>query len=96
MQVVRRTCILFALGLLVSNGEVQLSHLRIMGVLQRFAISYFFTSLIMMYVPNNKRCGEVGVPEVLTHLWEWCIILALIILHTCLTFLLDVPGCPRG
>lgn len=38
-QVVRRTAILFALGLLVSNGGVSLAEVRVPGVLQRFAVS---------------------------------------------------------
>ena len=53
-KVVRRTIILFALGLFL-NGfpEFNLSTIRIMGVLQRIAICYFFASII--YLTSNVR-----------------------------------------
>jgi predicted acyltransferase len=49
LQVVRRTAILFCLGLLLSAFPTfDLSTLRIPGVLQRIALCYFFTSLILL------------------------------------------------
>ncbi|EGC32733.1 hypothetical protein DICPUDRAFT_49381 [Dictyostelium purpureum] len=49
-KLVRRSAILFALGLFINNG-VNLQHWRILGVLQRFAISYLIVGLIMLFVP---------------------------------------------
>lgn len=49
--VVRRTFILFALGLLINLFPTfDLATFRIMGVLQRIALCYFFASIIIMYL----------------------------------------------
>jgi predicted acyltransferase len=54
LQVVRRTAVLFALGLLLNAFPYfDLSTLRIMGVLQRIALCYFFASLA--YIAFNGR-----------------------------------------
>jgi predicted acyltransferase len=54
-QIVRRTIILFGLGLFVNSFPIfHLSTIRIPGVLQRIALCYFFASLIIM------RCGLRG------------------------------------
>ncbi len=48
-RVVRRTIILFVLGLLLNSfPSFQLSDIRIPGVLQRIAVCYFFASLIVL------------------------------------------------
>jgi predicted acyltransferase len=48
-QIVKRTLILFALGLFVNDFPVfHLSTIRVPGVLQRIALCYFFTSLIVL------------------------------------------------
>jgi len=49
-KVVKRSIILFALGLFVNNGS-DLAHWRILGVLQRVSISYLITSTIVIFVP---------------------------------------------
>lgn len=57
IKVVRRTVILFSLGLFLSwfslvcaGVEQVFSHIRILGVLQRLALAYFFSSLLIMSV----------------------------------------------
>ena len=50
-KIVRRTVILFALGLIVNNCFL-IDQCRVPGVLQRFAVSYFFTVLIVIFVPR--------------------------------------------
>ena len=48
-QIVKRTIILFALGLFINDFPVfHLSTIRVPGVLQRIALCYFFTSLIIL------------------------------------------------
>jgi predicted acyltransferase len=48
-QIVKRTVILFGLGLFVNSFPIfHLSTIRIPGVLQRIALCYFFASLIIM------------------------------------------------
>jgi hypothetical protein len=55
-KISKRTCLLFFFGLLISNTtDDYLTHLRIMGVLQRFAISYFFCAILeSMYFKINN------------------------------------------
>lgn len=49
----RRTIILFCLGLFLNlQGPSPAASWRIPGVLQRFAISYFFCSLLLIYAPH--------------------------------------------
>src|SRR5579875_1460225 len=57
-RIVRRLVVLFVLGL-VYNGllDFNFHHLRIAGVLQRIAICYFFSALIVM---NTKVRGQVA------------------------------------
>lgn len=49
LHVARRTVLLFALGVVLSNiPRFDLNNIRIPGVLQRIALCYFFTSLIFL------------------------------------------------
>lgn len=61
-KIVRRTVLLFLFGLLTSNSsQASLKDLRIMGVLQRFSISYFVCALLeLVYlIINNFSYHEV-------------------------------------
>ncbi|EGG17785.1 transmembrane protein [Cavenderia fasciculata] len=59
IKLVRRSVILFSLGLFINNGN-NLGHWRILGVLQRFGVSYFVTGCIMMFVPLYRPNGGGG------------------------------------
>lgn len=51
-RIVRRTILLFALGLLYSGAlELDASTFRVAGVLQRIAICYFFSALLVLFTP---------------------------------------------
>ena len=52
VKVLRRSALLFFLGLCVSNGGTTLANLRIMGVLQRFGLSYLIVGLVLLYAPK--------------------------------------------
>lgn len=57
IKIIKRTLILFTLGL-IDNGLLDFQgfcHLRIMGVLQRLALGYFFASLIMLFCKKIRR-----------------------------------------
>lgn len=105
LKVIRRSLILFTLGLLVSNRakkgrEVSLSSLRIPGVLQRLAISYFVVAAMEVVfaqaedVHQNKWWSFVR--DIIPFWPEWLVAFILLSVHICLTFLLPVPGCPIG
>jgi len=82
LKIVRRTAILFALGL-VLNGfpYFDLHTIRIMGVLQRLALCYFFSSLIFL---NVRTRGQAYIGT------------GLLILYWALMKLVPVPGYGAG
>jgi predicted acyltransferase len=58
MHIIQRTLILFILGVILNGGlsVTPLSNLRLMGILQRIALCYFFASLIVL---NLHHRGQV-------------------------------------
>ncbi len=55
LQVVKRSLIIFGLGLFLAGFPYfNFSTIRIMGVLQRIAVCYFITSLIVLYSKNIR------------------------------------------
>eukprot|EP01126_Amoeba_proteus_P050435 TRINITY_DN5957_c0_g1_i5.p1 TRINITY_DN5957_c0_g1~~TRINITY_DN5957_c0_g1_i5.p1 ORF type:complete len:480 (-),score=49.36 TRINITY_DN5957_c0_g1_i5:315-1754(-) len=63
-KIVRRTVILFGLGLFI-NQPRDIVNIRIPGVLQRFAISYFVVSLVVLFVPkwNSRSHVQASVQD---------------------------------
>ncbi|MEI6442764.1 MAG: acyltransferase family protein [Nostocales cyanobacterium ELA583] len=66
LRILRRTAILFILGLLL-NGfwnkgvwTFDLSSIRLMGVLQRIALTYLFASLIVLKLPRKSQWLVAG------------------------------------
>ncbi|XP_063447604.1 heparan-alpha-glucosaminide N-acetyltransferase-like [Mytilus trossulus] len=112
LKILRRSCILFILGLIINtNGSssIKMTELRIPGVLQRFAVTYLITATVHMFVaklPDTVIMFEKNVYRMslfknrykdISNYWaEWIIISLFILAHTCLTFLLYVPGCKKG
>ena len=108
LKVLRRAFILYFLGICVSNGGNLFSELRLMGVLQRFGISYLIVGLIIIHVPkvgSGRKVEDVDGEEVVVSPWkaeyvhhsfEYAAIGTLLFIHTLITFLLPVPGCPTG
>ena len=78
LQVIRRTLILFALGLFLNGFPYyNLATIRIMGVLQRIALAYFFSSVI--YLAFKTRAQVV-------------ITVLLLLVYWALMKLVPVPG----
>src|SRR5215813_10306982 len=74
LQVVRRTLILFALGLFLNAlyyipGGFSFAVLRIPGVLQRIAVVYFFASFVMLKTDPKEQT----VIAVCLLLWYWAV-----------------------
>jgi predicted acyltransferase len=87
LKILKRSLIIFALGLFLatfpfynfSKGEwLDISTVRIMGVLQRIAVCYLITSLIFLHT-NWKQQALIGS--------------ALLLLYWALMTLINVPGC---
>lgn len=49
LKIVKRSCMMFALGLLVNLIYLKFSDLRVLGVLQRIAIVYLVCSMLVLY-----------------------------------------------
>ena len=78
LQIFRRSLILFALGLILQGFPYyNLSTIRIMGVLQRIAVCYFFASLIFLKT-DLKAVAFIGT--------------ALLFIYWGLMTLIPVPG----
>jgi heparan-alpha-glucosaminide N-acetyltransferase len=106
MKILKRIFIrslkLILLGIIVNTSSkcdpVQLSTLRLPGVLQRFGICYFITSLLHLYFSECvSRESENVNYSFSRNLWKSVpriVLLFCIVLHTTIIFCLPVPGCP--
>ncbi|XP_068924465.1 heparan-alpha-glucosaminide N-acetyltransferase-like [Petaurus breviceps papuanus] len=106
-KVAWRTGVLMAIGVLFLNygpadGPLSWSWARLPGVLQRLGFTYFAVALMQIaFGVTDIQKYQVGtwwapLVDVALYWQEWLIIIGLEILWLCLTFLLPVPGCPRG
>lgn len=96
-----RTLILVLFGLMInSQHKSSLWNLRFPGVLQLLAVSYFLSSFIETCFASAQRNFQFGrftfLQDILERWAQWLVILGIAATHTCVTFLLRVPGCPRG
>ncbi|XP_045214517.2 heparan-alpha-glucosaminide N-acetyltransferase-like [Mercenaria mercenaria] len=100
-KILRRSVVLFALGFLVSSaGSRNFTKWRVMGVLQRFSLTYFITATVHMFVMKDSNVGATekwrDVRDLVNYWKEWIVQLLLLFIHICITFFLKVPGCPTG
>jgi heparan-alpha-glucosaminide N-acetyltransferase len=104
----KRTILLFLFGLLVSNGTVSLSQLRIMGVLQRFAVSYLVCAMLeIIYLHFTGFTYELqesfeqlswksNFKEIFLYKFQWLVMMIITLVWLLITFVMPVPGCPTG
>lgn len=91
-RIVKRSIILFVLGIIV-NKNWELNDFRIMGVLQRFAISYLFIALIVLFFPIHFSM----YPFRETNFWLRVMFAGILpVLSICLTYFLTYDNCPTG
>nr|XP_034993998.1 heparan-alpha-glucosaminide N-acetyltransferase-like isoform X2 [Zootoca vivipara] len=102
-----RTVILLLMGLCFLNygprdGPLSWSWARIPGVLQRLGFTYFILALMETFFCLKDldiyQFDNWWAPlrDTILYWPEWVIMVILETLWLCLTFLLPVPGCPRG
>lgn len=100
MRIVKRTLMLFGIGIMLNTlcWNNDLSKLRIPGVLQRLALSYMVGSTLHLLFAKPREGQLVWSPlrDVLAYWPEWLLMIPMLVAHLALTFLLPVPGCPRG
>jgi heparan-alpha-glucosaminide N-acetyltransferase len=106
-----------ALGILVINpfGAVcdatqcyvlplwDISSMRLPGVLQRIAMAYLITTLIVLYVPVRRSAlsifyGWAGAFHAIygSYIFQWLVALVFPVIYIILTWGWDVPDCGRG
>ncbi|NXU51072.1 HGNAT acetyltransferase, partial [Turnix velox] len=106
-KILWRSFLLILLGIIVVNpnyclGPLSWDNLRILGVLQRLGLTYLVVaSLELLFTRAGAESGILETPcpalqDILPYWPQWIFILLLEVIWLCLTFLLPVPGCPRG
>uniref|UniRef100_W8B6X1 Heparan-alpha-glucosaminide N-acetyltransferase n=1 Tax=Ceratitis capitata TaxID=7213 RepID=W8B6X1_CERCA len=101
-RIVWRSFKLFAIGVCLNsiNGP-QMSNLRIMGVLQRFAVAYLVCGLVhTLFVQRDYLMPQIAWKRALCDMIllraEFLVMLTLIAIYLALIFGLPVPDCPSG
>nr|CAI5862246.1 unnamed protein product [Callosobruchus analis] len=106
LSVLKRSTKLFLLGIFLGGG-VDISHLRIFGVLQRFGISYLVVSLICILTMDRSPPDiddEIDEPspiklyfsDILKISVGWIFVLIITAIHSVIIFTVAAPGCPSG
>ncbi|XP_062430436.1 heparan-alpha-glucosaminide N-acetyltransferase isoform X2 [Rhea pennata] len=105
-KILWRSFLLILLGIIVVNpnyclGPLSWDNLRIPGVLQRLGFAYLVVAALELLFTGAgaETVTEMPCPalqDILPYWPQWIFILTLETIWLCLTFLLPVPGCPRG
>ncbi|NXX22396.1 HGNAT acetyltransferase, partial [Podargus strigoides] len=106
-KILWRSFLLILLGIFVVNpnyclGPLSWDNLRIPGVLQRLGFTYLVVAALeLLFARAVAESGTLETPcpalrDILPYWPQWIFILILEVIWLCLTFLLPVPGCPRG
>ncbi|KFZ66804.1 Heparan-alpha-glucosaminide N-acetyltransferase [Podiceps cristatus] len=106
-KILWRSFLLILLGIIVVNpnyclGPLSWDNLRIPGVLQRLGFTYLVVAALeLLFTRAGAESGTLETPcpalrDILPYWPQWIFILVLEVIWLCLTFLLPVPGCPRG
>ncbi|KAM7167587.1 heparan-alpha-glucosaminide N-acetyltransferase isoform 2-T2 [Macrochelys suwanniensis] len=103
-----RSFLLFLIGVIIVNpnyclGPLSWGNLRIPGVLQRLGFTYLVVAVLELLfakaVAENDTLQETpyfALRDILLYWPQWVFILTLEAIWLGLTFLLIVPGCPKG
>ncbi|XP_025064513.1 heparan-alpha-glucosaminide N-acetyltransferase [Alligator sinensis] len=106
-KILWRSFLLFLIGVLVVNpnyclGPMSWDSLRIPGVLQRLGFTYLVVAIMellfarVVAASENLEMPYSAFQDILCYWPQWLFILSLEATWLCLTFLLEVPGCPQG
>ncbi|NWH60623.1 HGNAT acetyltransferase, partial [Geococcyx californianus] len=106
-KILWRSFLLILLGIIVMNpnyclGPLSWDNLRIPGVLQRLGFTYLVVAALqLLFTRAGAESGTLEMPcpalkDILPYWPQWIFILMFEVIWLCLTFLLPVPGCPRG
>ncbi|XP_063419703.1 heparan-alpha-glucosaminide N-acetyltransferase-like [Mytilus trossulus] len=102
LKIIKRSALLFAFGIILNTnwGPVDLEHIRIPGVLQRFSLTYLVLAIIELIfirnynIPKERSCAPLN--DILSLAPQWIISLGILAAYVGLTLKLEFPGCPTG
>ncbi|XP_024215499.1 heparan-alpha-glucosaminide N-acetyltransferase isoform X2 [Halyomorpha halys] len=100
LKVFLRSLVLIVLGIMLNSvNHDDIYKIRFPGVLQRLGLSYFIVGsievLFLRAHPADLEVGRAALMQV-SGVFQWILSLLIIAVHSCITFLLHVPGCPPG
>jgi len=102
-QVIVRSVKLFLLGFILNTlgGWINLSKLRVPGVLQRFGVCYFVVFLVGYTFTRAETKAAAGlwwerVADIVYLLPQWIIMLLILLVHQLVVYLVAAPGCSAG
>ncbi|XP_013788097.1 heparan-alpha-glucosaminide N-acetyltransferase-like [Limulus polyphemus] len=87
MNILKRSCILFALGIILNTYG---------GMLWKIKMLVFRLTSLLRYPNIVLQEKWAPVRDILLYWGEWLWMFVILLIHILLTFLLEVPGCPRG
>ncbi|CAG9761570.1 unnamed protein product [Ceutorhynchus assimilis] len=98
-QVIRRSLVLLFLGIVVNSSKhiLTVAELRLPGVLQRIGITYFVVGMLEVAFTKRIEFESLSCVSDVIQAWpQWLFVSMLVAIHTCVTFLVYVPGCGKG
>lgn len=97
-QVTVRSIKLFLLGFILNTlgGWIDLSKLRVPGVLQRFGACYWVVTLLGFSLSGLVRAREGMMGDLVPLLPHWAVVLVLLTIHQLVVHLVPAPGCSPG
>ncbi|CAF2656179.1 unnamed protein product [Rotaria sp. Silwood2] len=112
LKICRRTVILFLLGLILQGGYGKPEDVRILGVLQRLALCYFFTAILVLIFDavedelhssqwpigdNIYQPIRIELSNTVFQFWaQWLCIICITLSWILITFVPKLSNCPRG
>ncbi|CAG9802036.1 unnamed protein product [Chironomus riparius] len=96
-RILTRSVLLFLIGLCMFAQSVTFSEVRIMNVLQRFAIAYLLVSLVHVAFVQYPEYRAPQLLDDLKLVWkEWILMVCIVAIHTGIVFGIKLDGCDRG
>ncbi|CAG5122863.1 unnamed protein product [Candidula unifasciata] len=101
-KIVWRAAKLFLIGFMLGTHfkTADMEKVRVMGVLQRLALTYLVSALIHYCCTRRSDSHQdtkwAMVRDLVLYVPEWSVNLLLLAVHSSLVYALPVPGCPRG
>lgn len=102
-KILVRSLKMFFIGIMLnSRFGVELSKLRIFGVLQRISITYFIIAILELFLYKeikinvSKKDWKYYVSDLIWSKFHFVVVLLTILSWSLINFFVKVPGCPRG